>query len=87
MEGTEGEGDQPSRFLTELGLVVMPRPAALRPLTLAALVGELRRVSVDPDPVRCVTPLRSAGPAGRRDDHGNVVAIGADPARCGECAK
>ena len=46
--GTEGEGDQPSRFLTELGARVVPvagRPR--RPLTLAALVAELRRTCAD----------------------------------------
>ncbi|HVH20906.1 MAG TPA: ATP-dependent helicase, partial [Pseudonocardia sp.] len=48
--GTEGEGDQPSRFLTELGARVVPvtgRPR--RPLTLAALVAELRRTCADPE--------------------------------------
>jgi superfamily I DNA/RNA helicase/RecB family exonuclease len=48
--GTEGEADQPSRFLAELGV----QPRALpgrpqRPLSLPALVGELRRVAVDPE--------------------------------------
>jgi RecB family exonuclease len=48
--GTEGEGDQPSRFLAELGVPIVPlsgRPR--RPLSLPALVAELRSVSVDPD--------------------------------------
>ncbi|MFT4167472.1 MAG: ATP-dependent helicase, partial [Microlunatus sp.] len=48
--GTEGEGDQPSRFLAELGVRIEPvhgRPR--RPLTLAALVAELRRTCADPE--------------------------------------
>ncbi len=48
--GTEGEGDQPSRFLGELGVPIHPLPGRpRRPLSLPALVGELRRVSVDPE--------------------------------------
>ncbi|MFL6171950.1 MAG: PD-(D/E)XK nuclease family protein, partial [Marmoricola sp.] len=45
----EDEGEQPSRFLDELGLDatdVIGRPR--RPLSLAGLVAELRRVSTDP---------------------------------------
>ena len=48
--GTEGEADQPSRFLAELGVPVRElagRPR--RPLTLAALVSELRSTTVDPE--------------------------------------
>ncbi len=62
--GTEGEGDQPSRFLTELGVPVQLLPGRPRqPLSLAALVGELRRVSVDPEtppPLREQAALRLA---------------------------
>ena len=48
--GTEGEGDQPSRFLAELGVPVQAVPGRpRRPLSLAALVGELRSTSVDPE--------------------------------------
>lgn len=48
--GTEGEGDQPSRFLAELGVAPQHRSGRpRRPLNLNALVGELRRASVDPD--------------------------------------
>ena len=65
--GTEGEGDQPSRFLTELGVPVRSVPGRpRRPLTFPALVAELRRTATDPE-----TPpaLRgggdgAAGPAG-----------------------
>jgi superfamily I DNA/RNA helicase/RecB family exonuclease len=48
VDGTDGEGDQPSRFLTELGVPIRPlsgRPH--RPLSVSALVGELRSVAVD----------------------------------------
>ncbi|WP_398780102.1 ATP-dependent helicase [Streptomyces sp. NBRC 110611] len=44
------DGDQPSRFLTELGVTpqdVTGRPR--RPLSVAALVAELRATTVDPD--------------------------------------
>ncbi|GAA1851750.1 ATP-dependent helicase [Microlunatus capsulatus] len=62
--GTEGEGDQPSRFLPELGVTVQLLPGRpRRPLSLAALVGELRRVSVDaeaPPPLREQAALRLA---------------------------
>ncbi|GAB3621964.1 ATP-dependent DNA helicase [Mariniluteicoccus endophyticus] len=85
VEGTEGEGDQPSRFLGELGVKavhVVGRPA--RPLTLPALVGELRRVAVDPDrppAVRDAAAVRLARLADAVDDDGRPVAPGADPRR------
>lgn len=83
VEGTEGEGDQPSRFLTELRTPqqqVIGRPR--RPLTLAALVGELRRISVDPDqsPVlRDAAAVRLARLADAVDDDGRRLAPAADP--------
>lgn len=52
------DGDQPSRFLTELGVEpkdVSSRPR--RPLSVAALVAELRATTVDP---RVSAPLREA---------------------------
>ncbi|MCI0688516.1 MAG: ATP-dependent helicase [Sporichthyaceae bacterium] len=45
----DDDGDQPSRFLDELGVEpvhVLSRPA--RPMTMAGLVAELRAVAVDP---------------------------------------
>ena len=45
--GTEGEANQPSRFLTELG-VEPELPVDGTPVTLPALVGALRRVLVSP---------------------------------------
>ena len=48
--GTEGEADQPSRFLAELGVSPRELPGRpMRPLSLPALVGELRSITVDPD--------------------------------------
>ncbi|HEU4909912.1 MAG TPA: ATP-dependent DNA helicase [Propionibacteriaceae bacterium] len=48
--GTEGEADQPSRFITELGVAPRELPGRpRRPLTLAALVAELRSVTVNPE--------------------------------------
>ncbi len=85
VEGTEGEGDQPSRFLAELevGIQRLPgRPA--RPLSLSALVGELRRVSVDPESapaLRAAAAARLARLADAVDDAGDGLATGADPVR------
>ena len=48
--GTEGEADQPSRFLGELGVPLRELPGRpQRPLSLPALVGELRNMTVDPE--------------------------------------
>ncbi|WP_233493541.1 ATP-dependent helicase [Desertihabitans brevis] len=83
--GTEGEGDQPSRFLDELRVPVRSvtgRPR--RPLTLAGLVGELRRVSVDPDrppALREAAAVRLARLADATDDDGRPVAATAEPGR------
>ncbi|WP_331714579.1 ATP-dependent helicase [Auraticoccus cholistanensis] len=83
--GTEGEGDQPSRFVTELGVPVQElagRPR--RPLTLPALIGELRRVGVDPEAapaVREAACVRLARLADAVDEDGRPVAPAADPAR------
>lgn len=85
VEGTEGEGDQPSRFLAELGVNpvrLVGRP--VRPLTLAALVGELRRTCVDPArpaAVRDAAAVRLARLADATDDDGRPLAPTADPRR------
>jgi superfamily I DNA/RNA helicase/RecB family exonuclease len=48
--GTEGEADQPSRFLSELGVPLRELPGRPQhPLSLSALVGELRSMTVDPE--------------------------------------
>ncbi|GAA3696660.1 ATP-dependent DNA helicase [Microlunatus aurantiacus] len=83
--GTEGEGDQPSRFLTELGARVVPvtgRPR--RPLTLSALVAELRRTCADPESppaLREEAAGRLARLADTTDEHGHQLVPTADPAR------
>ena len=83
--GTEGEGDQPSRFLTELGArveAVAGRPR--RPLTLAALVAELRRTCTDaetPPALREEAASRLARLADVVDEHGRPLVPTADPAR------
>ncbi|MFF9087037.1 UvrD-helicase domain-containing protein [Streptomyces sp. NPDC014991] len=79
------DGDQPSRFLTELGVEpkdVTGRPR--RPLSVAALVAELRATTVDP---RASTTLRQA--AARRlarlaalaDEDGRPLVPSAHPYR------
>ena len=82
--GTEGEGDQPSRFLTELGTTPRELPGRpSRPLTLTSLVGELRRVAVDPDAppsLRDHAAGRLARLADARDREGRLVVPAADPA-------
>ncbi len=73
--GTEGEGDQPSRFLAELGVPVRANPGRpRRPLTFAALVAELRRTATDPE----------AAPS-LRDAAASRLARLADAVRCLRC--
>nr|WP_275588387.1 ATP-dependent DNA helicase [Microlunatus panaciterrae] len=85
VEGTEGEGDQPSRFLAELGVPIRQlagRPA--RPLSLASLIGELRTVSVDPEQppaLREAAAIRLARLADAVDGDGRRLATAADPQR------
>lgn len=85
VQGTEGEGDQPSRFLTDLGVTPqLRRGRPARPLTLTALVGELRRVSVDPEvspTLRDAAAVRLARLTDATDDDGRPLAAQADPAR------
>ncbi|WP_432744054.1 ATP-dependent helicase [Streptomyces sp. JH002] len=79
------EGDQPSRFVTELGVEpqdVSSRPR--RPLALSALIAELRACTVDP----AVTPaLREAAArrlaklAALRDGDGHALVPAAHPQR------
>ena len=83
--GTVGEGDQPSRFLTELGVPVRQvRGRPRRPLTLPALVAELRRTCADPSSpaaLRHEAAGRLARLADAVDEHGRPLVPSADPSR------
>ncbi|MEU1626253.1 UvrD-helicase domain-containing protein [Streptomyces sp. NPDC020096] len=79
------DGDQPSRFLSELGvepLNVTHRPR--RPLAVAALVAELRATTVDPSAspaLRAAAAARLARLAALRDDEGYALVPSAHPDR------
>lgn len=79
------DGDQPSRFLTELGVDprdVTGRPR--RPLSVAALVAELRATTVDPgvsDALRGAAAARLARLAALTDDDGRPLVPSAHPYR------
>jgi superfamily I DNA/RNA helicase/RecB family exonuclease len=79
------DGDQPSRFLGELGVEpadVSHRPR--RPLAVAALVAELRATTVDPQAspaLRAAAARRLARLAVLRDDDGNALVPAAHPDR------
>ncbi|MFJ3208667.1 UvrD-helicase domain-containing protein [Streptomyces flaveolus] len=79
------DGDQPSRFLTELGVEpsdVTGRPR--RPLAVAALVAELRATTVDPrvsGPLREAAARRLARLAALADEDGRPLVPSAHPYR------
>ncbi|MGY0491931.1 ATP-dependent helicase [Streptomyces sp. WG-D5] len=79
------DGDQPSRFLTELG--VEPKDVAgrpRRPLSVAALVAELRATTVDPrvsEGLREAAARRLARLAALSDDDGRPLVPSAHPYR------
>ncbi|MFC5718783.1 ATP-dependent helicase [Streptomyces gamaensis] len=79
------DGDQPSRFLAELGaepVDVTQRPR--RPLSVAALVAELRATTVDPaasDALRDAAARRLARLAALTDDEGRPLVPAAHPDR------
>ncbi|MEU8530325.1 ATP-dependent DNA helicase [Streptomyces sp. NPDC048629] len=79
------DGDQPSRFLAELGVEpkdVSGRPR--RPLAVAALVAELRATTVDPaasDALRAAAAERLARLAALADDEGQPLVPAAHPDR------
>ncbi|MGD7731850.1 ATP-dependent helicase [Propionibacteriaceae bacterium G57] len=83
-QGHEGEGDQASRFLTELDVPVdevVGRPR--RALSLPAMVARLRAAVLDPTTspaLREAAASRLARLSGLRDRHGRQLARGADPA-------
>ncbi|MFJ3666259.1 ATP-dependent helicase [Streptomyces sp. NPDC090106] len=79
------DGDQPSRFLTELGVEpkdVTGRPR--RPLSVAALVAELRATTVDPrvsERLREAAARRLARLAALADEEGRPLVPSAHPYR------
>lgn len=79
------DGDQPSRFLTELGVIpkdVTGRPR--RPLAVPALVAELRATTVDPDAspaLRDAAARRLARLAALTDDEDRPLVPAAHPQR------
>ncbi|MFD5253916.1 ATP-dependent helicase [Streptomyces bobili] len=79
------DGDQPSRFLTELGVEpkdVTGRPR--RPLSVAALVAELRATTVNPrvsEPLRQAAAHRLARLAALADEDGRPLVPSAHPYR------
>ncbi|WP_223837866.1 ATP-dependent helicase [Streptomyces venezuelae] len=79
------DGDQPSRFLTELGVTpqdVTGRPR--RPLAVPALVAELRSTTVDPNAspaLRDAAARRLARLAALTDDEGRPLVPAAHPQR------
>jgi len=83
--GSEGEADQPSRFIGELGVApreLLGRPR--RPLTLPALVAELRNITVDPEVsprLRSEAAARLARLADATDGDGQPLAPAARPER------
>ena len=83
VESPDDEGEQPSRFIEELGVGVTKvkgRPA--RPLSLAGLVAELRRTVADPqtsEALRRAAADRLARLA-VEEDHGRALVPQADPA-------
>ncbi|MEU2791468.1 ATP-dependent DNA helicase [Streptomyces sp. NPDC007100] len=83
VKAASDDGDQPSRFLTELGVEpqdVTGRPR--RPLSVAALVAELRATTVDPEAtpaLREAAARRLAKLAALRDDDGRPLVPAAHP--------
>ncbi|MEV5593034.1 ATP-dependent DNA helicase [Streptomyces sp. NPDC052496] len=83
VKAASDDGDQPSRFLTELGVEpqdVTGRPR--RPLSVAALVAELRATTVDPGAtpaLREAAARRLAKLAALRDDDGQPLVPAAHP--------
>ncbi|QWC84416.1 ATP-dependent helicase [Nocardioidaceae bacterium] len=81
---TDDDGEQPSRFLAELGThVTHRRGRPSRPLALSGLVAELRRVVGDPSrspALRDAAARRLALLAATRHESGRPVAPHADPA-------
>ncbi|MFE6229331.1 ATP-dependent helicase [Streptomyces sp. NPDC057854] len=79
------DGDQPSRFLTELGVEPKEVPGRpRRPLAVSALVAELRATTVDPDAspaLRDAAAHRLAALAALADEDGQPMVPAAHPDR------
>ncbi|MER5740639.1 ATP-dependent DNA helicase [Streptomyces sp. NPDC002262] len=79
------DGDQPSRFLTELGTEPREVPGRpRRPLAVSALVAELRATTVDPDAspaLRDAAARRLAALAALADEDGQPMVPAAHPDR------
>ncbi|MER5712782.1 ATP-dependent DNA helicase [Streptomyces sp. NPDC002122] len=79
------DGDQPSRFLTELGVEPKDVPGRpRRPLAVSALVAELRATTVDPDAspaLRDAAAHRLASLAALTDEEGQALVPAAHPDR------
>ncbi|RSS55412.1 ATP-dependent DNA helicase [Streptomyces sp. WAC01280] len=79
------DGDQPSRFLTELGVEPKDVPGRpRRPLAVSALVAELRATTVDPDAspaLREAAAHRLASLAALTDEEGQALVPAAHPDR------
>ena len=83
VDSPEDDGQRPSRFCSELGVpVVQVEARARRPLTLPALVVELRSVVNDPDAsrsLRSAAAERLARLAAARAPDGSALVPGAHP--------
>jgi RecB family exonuclease len=81
----DDDGERPSRFLEELGVDVVPvGRRGPRALTVAGLVAELRRVTVDPDAspaLRDAAAVRLARLAAATTPDGASLVPAADPER------
>jgi RecB family exonuclease len=84
VKSPDDEGEQPSRFLSELGVDGTHRPGRPpRPLSLPGLVSELRRTAADPEspaPLRAVAVQRLARLATETRPDGRALVPAADPA-------
>jgi len=86
VDSPEDDGSRPSRFLAELGTAVEARTedASRRPLTLSALVRELRQVVTDPaadSALRSAAAARLARLAAARAPDGTPLVPAAHPDR------
>ena len=82
VQGSDGEANQPSRFLAELGVPAEEFRPSTRPLTLPALVAGLRQRAADPASsaaLREAAAGRLARLAALTDGHGRPLAPQARP--------